>query len=283
MTTSAQKTKAELLLSLHRSGRILILPNIWDSLGARILESKGFRVAATSSSAISASLGYEDGEKLLLSTVLDILSRITKSVNIPVSADIESGYGDTLAELEDAIPQAIETGIAGVNIEDSVVEGAALRPINEQCERIAALRAVASKQDLHLVINARTDCFLSHTYQTWEEKVEETITRAMAYSEAGADCIYPIGVGDIETLKKLRAGIESPINVLAEPNAVPLIVLQQIGINRVSFGPFIFRSCLKKFVDIVDSVKASEGYESFGSNMMSRAEVNSFLIEEHEK
>lgn len=282
MNSTTQRAKAQNLLSLHTNGKLLILPNIWDPIGARILEAKGYPAIATASSAISASLGYEDGEKIRLSTLIYIISRIARSVDVPVTADIESGYSETISELEETILQVIDSDVVGINIEDSLEEGAALRSIEEQCKRIARIREVSARQGLHLVINARVDSFVSNVFPTKEAKIEEAVVRAKAYSKAGADCIYPMGPGDVETLKELRDRIDSPINVLATPNGAPLPVLQEICINRVSFGPFIFRSCLKKFVDIVDALHDLESYDCFGANMMSRVDTNVYLIHEHE-
>ncbi len=282
MINATQRKKAEILLSLHTNGRLLILPNIWDPIGARILETKGYPAVATASSAISASMGYEDGEKIKLSTLIYIISRIASSVDIPVTADIESGYAKTISQLEETILQVIDSGVVGVNIEDSLEESGALRSIEEQSGRIAKIREVCAHQGLHLVINARVDSFISDFFPTRESKIEEAVVRAKSYSEVGADCIYPMGPGDIDTLKELRDRIYSPINVLATPNAAPLPVLQEIGINRVSFGPFIFRSCLKKFENIIDALHDLKSYECFGENMMSRTDANSYLIHKHE-
>jgi 2-methylisocitrate lyase-like PEP mutase family enzyme len=217
-----------------------------------------------------------------LSTLISIISRIANSVDVPVTADIESGYGETIEELEKTIVQVIDSGVVGVNIEDSLEEGGALRPMGEQCERIAAIREVSDKQGMHLVINARVDSFFSGSFPTTEARIEEAVVRAKAYSEAGADCIYPIGPGDLHTLKVLRDRIASPINVLASPSAESLTILLEIGINRVSFGPYVFRSCLKKFVDIVEALHNSQGYECFSANMLSRNDANAFLIHGHE-
>jgi len=275
MIELAQRNKADILLSLHTNGRLLILPNIWDPIGARILEAKGYPAIATASAAVSASLGYEDGEKIKLSTLIQIISRIAHSVDTPVTADIESGYAQTISQLEETILQVTDSGVVGINIEDSLQEGGALRSIDKQCERIEKIRDVSAHLGLHLVINARVDSFVSDIYTTKKSKMEEAILRAKAYSDAGADCIYPMGPGDTDTLKELRDRINAPINILATSNATPLSVLQEIGINRVSF---IFRSCLKKFENIVDALHNFKGYECFGENMMSRIEVNNYLI-----
>ena len=247
MNRESQKKKAQAFLSMHTNDKLLVLPNIWNPIGARILAAKDFPAVATASEAVSASLGYEDGERIKRSTLMDIITRIARSVDIPVTADIENGFGESISKLQETILQVIDSGVVGINIEDSIEQGGALRPIDEQCERIATAREVSGQQGLHLVINARVDSFLSGFFQEKEEKIEDAVVRAKAYSETGADCIYPIGPGDLETVRILRSRIASPINILATPAAEPLTVLEEIGINRVSFGPFIFRSCLKKF------------------------------------
>jgi 2-methylisocitrate lyase-like PEP mutase family enzyme len=281
MNKRSQKEKAEALLSLHMDGGLLVLPNIWDPIGARILEAKGYPAVATASAAVSASLGYQDGEKINRSTLIDLLGRIAHSVDVPVTADIETGYGESLSELELTARQVIETGVVGVNIEDSLGKGAGLRAVDEQCRRISTLRQIADSHGAHLVINARVDSFVAPSFRNGRQAMEEAVMRAIAYAEAGADCIYPIGPGDEATVRMLRDRIESPINILGSPTAAPLSVLRGIGINRVSFGPFVFRSCLRKFVDIVEGLSANGDYASLG-NPMSREEVAEYLRSGHE-
>lgn len=277
----SQRRKADALRSLHARGDLLILPNVWSPIGARILQAKGYPVVATASAAISASMGYEDGEKINRSTLIDLLGRIARSVDIPVTADIEAGYGESILELEETVRQVIECGVAGVNIEDSLEEGGPLRPVEEQCRRISAVRRVAEAQGLHLVVNARIDSYLSSSFPNHEDATEEAVRRAKAYSEAGADCIYPIGPGDEETVRALRNRIESPINILAMPGSASLSLMRKIGVNRVSFGPFVFRSCLKRFADIAADLKNREEC-SFLNDMLSSAETGEYLIRGHE-
>ena len=281
MSKRSQKEKAEALLSLHMDGGLLVLPNIWDPIGARILEAKGYPAVATASAAVSASLGYEDGEMISRSTLIDLLGRVARSVDVPVTADIETGYGESLSELELTARQVIESGVVGVNIEDSLKKGAGLRAIEEQCQRISTFRQVANRQGVRLVINARVDSFVSSSFTNAQAALEEAVMRARAYAAAGADCIYPIGPGDEATVRMLRDRIESPINILGGPTAAPLSVLREIGINRVSFGPFVFRSCLRKFVDIIEGLSANDDYASLG-DLMSRAEVSEYLRSGHE-
>jgi 2-methylisocitrate lyase-like PEP mutase family enzyme len=281
MSKQSQKEKAEVLLSLHTGGDLLVLPNIWDPIGARILEAKGYSAVATASAAVSASLGYQDGEKIRRSTLIDLLGRIASSVDVPVTADIETGYGDSLSELELTAQQVIESGVVGVNIEDSLEKGGSLRRVEEQCQRISTLRQIANRRGVHLVINARVDSFVSSSFTNGQRAIEEAVIRARAYAAAGADCIYPIGPGDEATVRMLRDRIESPINILGSPTAAPLSVLREIGINRVSFGPFVFRSCLRKFVEIVEALRTNGDYASL-SNLMSRGEVAEYLLSGHE-
>ena len=138
-------------------------------------------------------------------------------------------------------------------------------------------------QELDLLINARVDAFLSDEFGRAEERIEETVTRAEIYGKAGADCVYPIGPGDAETLTVLRSRITLPLNALASSDAVPLERMAAIGINRVSFGPFIFRSCLRKFADIADALSRSAGYECFGRELMTGSEASLYLTSESEQ
>ena len=282
MTTVEQRRKARTLRNLHSGPVVLVLPNVWDPIGARVLASKGYPAVATASAAISAALGFEDGEKITRRTMLDLVGRISRAVAVPVTADMEAGYGASLAELEDTTRYLVDTGAVGMNMEDSIEEGGPLRPVNEQAERIAAVRETAAAQGLDLVINARVDTFLSDRFSDEEERIEEAVARAGVYGRAGADCIYPIGPGDVETLTALRSRITLPLNALATPAAAPLTTMAEIGINRVSFGPFIFRSCLRKFADIADALSRSGGYECFGRETMPRSEVAAYLKSEHE-
>ena len=277
-----QSGKAKKFLSLHKSDTLLLLPNIWDPIGARILESKGFPAVATASAAISASLGYKDGEKIKYSTHLEIIKRIAKSVDIPVTADIESGYTSNLNQLKENINLLLDAGAVGINLEDNIGMEGNLRNIDEQSERILAVREAAEKRGIHLVINARTDVFLTKENKPKDELISEVIKRAEAYLKAGGDCFYPVGVLDLETVKTLRREIKSPINILGSAKSVPLKTLQEIGINRVSFGPFIFRSLLKKFSNIVDEIYESGSYDSFGKNTFSFDEVQKFLRDKEE-
>lgn len=277
-----QAAKAQALLDLHKNGKLLILPNVWNPIGARMLESKGFSAVATASAAIAESLGYGDGEQIKLETMLEMVTRIVRSVNLPVSADFEAGYSDSIAGLQENISSLIDTGAVGINFEDGLDDSSRLRPIREQVERIQAVREAAERRGVHLVINARADSFFADGFSSEEERIEDVITRSNAYIQAGADSTYPIGRGDKATLMLLHKRINAPINVLATAKTASLKELQELGIDRVSFGPYIFRSLLAKTAAMYDEIKNMSGYEIVMDGLWSGDDVKKYLSAEKE-
>ena len=272
-----QSAKAQALLNFHNNGKLLILPNVWNPIGARMLEGKGFSAVATASAAIAESMGYSDGEQIKLETMLELVARIVRSVNVPVTADFEAGYSDTPEGLQENISRLLDTGAVGINFEDGLDDSSRLRPIAEQIERIQAAREAAERRGVHLVINARADSFFADGFASDEDRVEDVITRSNAYLKAGADCVYPIGRGDKETLVILRKRISAPINVLATAKTASLKELQELGINRVSFGPYIFRSLLAKSAAMYDEIKNMGGYDIVITGMFSSGDIQPFL------
>ncbi len=275
----SQAAKAQQLLSLHNNGKLLILPNVWNPIGARMLQAKGYPAVATASAAISESLGYSDGEQLKLDTMLDMVTRIVRSVDLPVTADFEAGYADTIEDLQENISRLLDTGAVGINFEDSFDDSAHLRPIPTQVERIKAVREVAERRGVHLVINARADSFFAEGFSSNEERIEDVVTRLNAYTQAGADCVYPVGRGDKETLTILRKRLTAPINVLATAKTASLNELQALGINRVSFGPYIFRSLLAKMSAMQDEIKNMGDYGIVMDGIWSGGDVKKYLVE----
>ena len=275
----SQAAKAQQLLSLHNNGKLLILPNVWNPIGARMLQAKGYPAVATASAAISESLGYSDGEQLKLDTMLDMVTRIVRSVDLPVTADFEAGYADTIEDLQENISRLLDTGAVGINFEDSFDDSAHLRPIPTQVERIKAVREVAERRGVHLVINARADSFFAEGFSSDEERIEDVVTRLNAYTQAGAECVYPVGRGDKETLTILRKRLTAPINVLATAKTASLNELQALGINRVSFGPYIFRSLLAKMSAEQDEIKNMGDYGIVMDGIWSGGDVKKYLVE----
>ena len=273
---SDSKKKAETLLALHHEARMLVLPNVWDPLGARILEKHGYPAVATASAAVSASLGFQDGERVAWSSMVTAIRRISDAVDVPVTADIESGFADGLPELEERIRDVLEAGAVGINLEDGREEGGALRSVDEQCERIARVRETAERAGVPLVINARTDSFLSDVYPEKGAALEEAVARATRYAAAGADCVYPIGPGDGKTVAALRERIGTPINILADPASASLSALEKLGVNRVSFGPFVLRSLMRMLIGFAKALR-ERGEMGMLEDRLSQAEAAEYL------
>ena len=273
MDKSTQIQKAQDFLALHHDRKLLVLPNIWDPLGAKLLESLGYPAVATASAAVAYSRGYDDGQKISFDEMLEVIQRIVGSVEIPVSADIESGYAENPREVAENVRQVLAVGAVGINLEDSVSEGGSLRPIDFQCERIAAVRQMAEQEGVPLVINARIDVFISGGSRSKPEMTTETITRAKAYLEAGADCIYLIALGDVETLQQIQAEIDAPINVYASASTASMAELEAIGISRLSLGPGFLKASLTAMKKVALELKNYSSYDSFTKDVMTSEEI----------
>ncbi|MEW1825212.1 isocitrate lyase/phosphoenolpyruvate mutase family protein [Streptomyces sp. NPDC088196] len=218
--------------ALHVPGRPLILPNAWDAASARIVEDAGASAVATTSAGLAWALGVADGDRLDRERALEAVARITASVAVPVSADIESGFAKDPAGVADTVRAVLAAGAVGVNIEDALYGGeGVLRPIAEQAERIAAARAAADAEGVPLFVNARIDTFLRGA-----GGVDATLERAAAFRAAGADGIFVPGAVEPGTVKELADGIEAPLNVLVGPGAPPVAELAVLGVARVSAG-----------------------------------------------
>lgn len=212
-----QSEKENQFKQLHQNGELLVLPNVWEPLGARLLESLGYKAVATASASIAYSNGYQDGQKIPFEDLLLILKRIVKSVQIPVSADIESGYAKNNTLLKENIKKLIDTGIAGINFEDSLHDEEGLIPLEQQIEKINLIRETASKMGSALFINARTDVYIKAGHLPDEEKLSATLKRGKAYKDAGADGFYPMILKDKESLATVIKEVALPVNIILLP------------------------------------------------------------------
>jgi 2-methylisocitrate lyase-like PEP mutase family enzyme len=234
--------KAARFRRLH-DARPLVLPNAWDAASARVIELTGAPAVATTSAGVSWALGRGDGQRLDRGEMIAAVGRIVAVVAVPVTADIESGYGAGTAEdVAETVRAVIEAGAVGINLEDSI--GGALLPLERQAERIRAARAAAAGAGADLVINARTDGYL-FAVGAAESRLEETVRRARIYRAAGADCVFVPGVVDRETISRLVEGIEGPLNIMAGPGAPSTGELGRLGVARVSVGPAITQAALE--------------------------------------
>lgn len=277
MNRDIQKKRAEDLLVLHHDPRILVLPNIWDPLGALMLQQNGYSAVATASAAVAYSLGFDDGQNIGLETMISAIERIVDRVDIPVTADMERGYGESPEEVAQNMRRVIDAGAVGINLEDSTVEGGPLSPVYLQCDRIAAVRAMADEAGIPLVINARTDVFLGGVAGTTETRLAEAIHRGEAYMAAGADCFYPILAGDVPTVTSMYEALRCPINVLALAGTAPMKELEAIGIARLSLGPGLIKASLTVMRQIASNLREYGNYDQFTSEAMSGDEMQTYL------
>ena len=257
--------------------RPLVLPNAWDAASARVLEQAGAKAIGTTSGGISWSLGRSDGQNLTREEMMRMVRYIVDAVDIPVNADVESGYGTgSSADVAKTIRAVVGAGAAGINIEDSPGrQGEALLPSEEHAERVHAARKAAEDADGDLVINARVDTYILHVGAP-EGRYKETVRRANAYLAAGADCVFVPGVIDAEAIGSLAAAIDGPLNVMAMPGAPPLKELAELGVARVSVGSAITQLTLGVTQHAARELLDRGTYESLKGGL-SFAEANSLF------
>ena len=265
MVSHIQKEKAELFLKFHQDKEILVLLNSWDNGSSKLIEACGYKAIATTSMGIAASLGYPDCQVITLSEMIEAITGIVNAVQVPVSVDIEAGYGNNLNEIIESVKKIIATGIVGINIEDSIDLNPVLIDEMEFCERISAIRALSDSLGFHLVINARTDSFYTSTGST-REKLAESIKRGNKYREAGADCIFVQPVWEKETIFTLVKEINAPINILSNPGIGAGILppsvreLQDLGVARLSLGSSLMKATLALIKKVADELSENGTY-----------------------
>jgi 2-methylisocitrate lyase-like PEP mutase family enzyme len=232
---TAVTERADQLRALHVPGKPLVLPNVWGAAGARAVVAAGFPAVATASAAVAPSLGYDDGEGTPPDEMFAAIARIAGAVGVPVTADIERGYRLPATEIA---ARLVAAGAVGCNLEDSDPRTGQLVPVEEQAQLLAGVRAAAPE----LVINARVDAIL-HGSGSREERIAESVRRGQAYAEAGADCVYPLVVDelDVAVARTLVDGIGVPVNLAFLPGGPSLAELAAAGVARISFGPGLFR------------------------------------------
>jgi 2-methylisocitrate lyase-like PEP mutase family enzyme len=275
--TLALKSKADAFRNMHQAPPMLILLNAWDVVTARLFVKAGARAIATTSAGIAATLGFADGQNVPRELMMEAIARIANAVDVPVTADIESGYAGSPKELGESIRAVINAGAIGVNLEDAT--GDASQPLftmEQQIERIRAAHKTAENANVPVVINARTDVYLAKVGEP-AGRFAETVRRLTAYREAGADCLFVPGVTDMATLIQLVQSVMGPINVLAGPGMPPVADLQRIGIARLSVGSGIMRATLALARDAADELLQKGTYNTFLDRNISYSEVNELM------
>lgn len=241
---TSQADRATLFRRLHER-RPLVLPNAWDAASARVIELAGAPAIASTSAGVSWAYGRGDGQKLERVEMVEAIGRMVRAVTVPVTADIEGGYGTgAISDVTETVRAVIDVGAVGINLEDSPGSGAqVLLPPERQAERIRAAREAARSAGIDLVINARIDVYLFQAAPP-AARFDETVRRANLYLAAGADCAFVPGVIDAATIGALVKAIEGPLNVMAGPGAPTTRELGGLGVARVSVGPSIAQAAL---------------------------------------
>jgi 2-methylisocitrate lyase-like PEP mutase family enzyme len=249
-STLDQQKKTRSFRALHVPGNPLILFNVWDAGSAKAVAEAGARALATGSWSVAAAHGYADGEQLPLDLSLENVRRIVHSSDLPVSFDIESGYGADAPAVGRTIARAIEAGVVGCNLEDSYPESGKLRPLEDALARLRAARAAANAGLEGFFINARTDVFFQappseHT----RDMLVSAIERAKAYADAGADGIFVPGLIDLVLIAELVSSSSLPINIMIGEGSPSIASLAEAGVARVSHGPGPFRLAMNAVSD----------------------------------
>ncbi len=244
--TSAEK--AAELLRLHTDPELLVVVNVWDVVGATVVAGvPGTRALATASHSIAATFGYPDGEQIPVDLMIDMVGRIAAAVDLPVSADLEAGYGDP----GETVRRAVGVGVVGANLEDR------MRPLPEAVEAVAAVVRAGAAEGVPFVLNARTDAFLRAGDRDRADVLADAVERGRAFLDVGADCVFVPGLLDEPTVAALVEGIgERRVSVIAAPGSIPQARLAELGVARVSFGPWTQRATLTHLADLAADLYA---------------------------
>jgi 2-methylisocitrate lyase-like PEP mutase family enzyme len=264
---------------MHDRSKILVLPNAWDAASARIFEAAGFRAVATTSAGVSNVAGYPDGEVIPRSDMVTITRWIARALEVPVTADIESGFGATPEEVGETVRMIIDAGAVGINLEDSL-RGAQreLRTTADAVERIRAARSASERAGVPIVINARTDVFLLGIGEK-TERFDNAVKRLNSYRAAGADCLYPMGIFDAETIARLTNSINGPVNVMGWPGAPSAAELERLGVARVSTASGPSRFAMSAAKTAAEHLARTGSFDIFGGGTMTHQEANALMAQ----
>jgi len=270
-----QKTRAEAFRNMHR-GRLLLLPNAWDVASARIIEESGFGAIATTSAGVAFTLGYPDGQRISRQEMLASVERIAAAVQVPVTADVEAGYGNRPEDTALTARGVIEAGAVAMNLEDAT--GDAENPLLDlslQIEKIKAAIEETRRAGVPIVLNARTDVYLLQVGAP-ERRYELALKRLAAFRDAGADCLFVPGVRDSETIRRFVVDLRHPINILAGPGSPPIPELEKLGVARASLGSAPMRATLGLLRRMAEELKTAGTYRAL-EGAPSHDEVNRMM------
>jgi len=274
---SRQQELAEGFRRLHDRKDVLVLPNAWDVPSARVFEDEGFPAVATSSAGMMVSLGYPDGEEIPAKELVSAVGRIARVLSIPLSADLVGGFGGTPEGVARSVKAAVRAGAVGINIEDFVHEEKKLLPVEKQVAKLRALIRAQKETKVPFVINARTDALRFFPGDD-AAKLDEAIRRASAYRDAGADCVYPMGLTDRESIERFVKALDFPTNVMVRKGLPPVPELKRLGVARVSFGPSASYAAMGLLKRAAREVRGRGTYETLTEGAITFDELNSLAV-----
>lgn len=252
MSNDDLKQKADALLGLHRPGDPAILPTVWDAWSAKTVVEAGFTALTVGSHPVADSVGKPDGEGMSYDDLVTRVAQITGAVDVPISVDIESGYGESAARLIEGL---LSAGAVGLNIEDTVhSEGGRIRSDEDHAALVGELRKAADAAGVHVVINARTDLFLRQVGDE-ADRFDRAVHKLRLAAEAGADSLYPVGRHDDDTYRRLVEALPLPVNAIALPGQDDPARFGPLGVGRISFGPFLQGALTSRITELVDPWK----------------------------
>jgi len=276
MANPEQAKKAEAFLAMHQSGPVVLLPNVWDVASALIVEGAGFPCLATTSAGVAFAQGFPDGEKISVERMIAAVASIATAVKVPVTADVEAGYGQKPEDAARTARLVLEAGAVGMNFEDAT--GKVNHPLTDlplQLERIQAIREVAQNAGVKLVLNGRTDVYLLQVGDP-RRRYDEALGRLQDYRDAGADCLFVPGLTDSETIRRIVADLRCPVNILAGAGSLSVRELADLGVRRISLGSGPMRATLGLLRQLAQEVR-TRGTYSLLNGAPPHAEINKLM------
>jgi 2-methylisocitrate lyase-like PEP mutase family enzyme len=278
MNLETQRAKADAFRAMHDRSKILVLPNAWDPMSARVIEEAGARAIATTSAGVAFSVGYPDGEAMPRDEMIAAIARIARVVTVPLSADIESGFARDAHDVAETVRRVIDAGAVGINLEDAIHGGPpALYDLETAVDRVRAAREAASASGIPLVINARTDVYLLSIGEP-DTRFDHAVRRANAYRKAGADCLFVPRIGKPADIERIVAALDGPLNLLAFPGIPTVAELERLGVARLSVGTWPTLAAMSTARKIADELLGTGTYESmFDGAGVSYPEANRLM------